>query len=78
MIEIDKVDPIKVSVNMGFKRNAGNYESMNINIGLTAPALNGESASEALDRVYDFVEKALEEKFVKTEKELRQAGLGAS
>lgn len=78
MIEVDKVDPVKVSVNMGFKRNAGNYESLNINIGLTAPALDGESASDALDRVYDFVEKALEEKFALTEEGLRQAGLGSS
>lgn len=78
MIEVDKVEPTRVTVSMGFKRNMGNYESLNINIGLTASALNGESSAEALDRVYDFVEKALEQKFVETEEGLKKAGLGAS
>jgi hypothetical protein len=76
MHEVDKVDPVKVSVNIGFKRNMGNYESMNINVGLTASAMSGESAQEAFDRVYTFAEERLMEKFQETEEALKEAGLG--
>jgi hypothetical protein len=54
----------------------GNYESMNINVGLTASAMSGESAQEAFDRVYTFAEERLMEKFQETEEALKEAGLG--
>ena len=74
--EGQKIDPVRVSVNMGFKRNVGNYESMNITVGLTASANQGERANEAFERVYSFVEARLLEKFEETEQALRGAGLG--
>lgn len=83
MIEVDspqerRQQPLSVNVNMGFKRNMGNYESMNISVGLSAPALRGESATEAFNRVYQFVEDRLMEKFAETEEALKEAGLGES
>lgn len=84
MIEVDKVEPIKVvnpvrvTVQMGFTRNMGNFESMRVEVGLEAPANEGEKASEAFDRVYKFVETKLVEKFEETEQALSSAGLGES
>lgn len=71
-----KVEPVRVSVGMGFKRNTGNYENLDIHVALSASAGPDEKAAEAFDRVYNFVEARLLEKFAETEAELRGQGLG--
>ena len=76
MVESNKTDPVRVTVQMGFTRNMGNFESMRIDIGVEAPALSKESTPEAFDRIYAFVEKKLLEKFSETEEQLSEAGLG--
>lgn len=81
MIEVDengpvKGDPVRASVGMGFKRNMGNYESMDIHVNLSASAAPGETAKDVFNRVYEFVEARLVEKFTETEDELKKRGLG--
>lgn len=78
MIELDKVEPSRVTVQMGFTRNMQNFESLRIDVGLEASTLDNESSAEAFDRVYKFVEDRLEEKFTETEQALREAGLGGN
>lgn len=75
-VERRSSSPVQVTVQMGFNRNMGNFESMKINVGLTAPARQGENAAQAFDRVYEFVEARLVEKFQETEEALRKQGLG--
>lgn len=76
MIETDKTEPNRVTVTMGFTRNMGNFESLRIDIGVSSSSRAGESAAATVERVYNFTEKALEEKFNETEAALREAGLG--
>lgn len=80
MIEPNKVavEPVRATVNMGFTRNMGDYESLRIDIGLSASATEGETAAKVLDRVYEFVEARLMEKFSETEEALRGQGLGSN
>lgn len=76
MIELDKHEPNRVTVNMGFTRNMQNFESLRIDVGLEAVVLDGESSADAMKRVYTFVESELEARFSETEEALREAGLG--
>lgn len=80
MIETDldgrPVEPVRVSVGAGFKRNVGNYESMNINVSVSASARHGEDVDTLFERVYKYVDAKLLEKFDETESALREAGLG--
>lgn len=78
MIETDKINvqPSRVRVGMGFTRNMGDFESLRIDIGVESSSLQGESTADTLNRVYEFTEKALEEKFTETEEALKEAGLG--
>jgi hypothetical protein len=75
-LERTTVEPVRASVGMGFKRNVGNFENMDIHVSLSASALPGETAEQTFDRVYAFVEEKFVAKFEQTEKELREAGLG--
>lgn len=76
MHEVEKVEPHKASVNVGFKLNMGNYESMNVNVGLTVTGNPGEKAGDLIDRVYALVEQKLVDKFEESQKQLSEAGLG--
>lgn len=76
MIEVDRVEPTRIAVRMGFKRNMGNYENLDIAVEVASSAKDNETAEALLKRVYDFTESRLEEKFQETEAALREAGLG--
>ena len=76
MIELDKPEPTRVTVTMGFTRNMGNFESLRIDVGVSSSARDGETADATFDRVYKFTEEKLEEKFNETEQALKEAGLG--
>jgi hypothetical protein len=51
--------PVKVRVDLAYKINMGNYETLSVGYGLEADALEGENASEAFKRVEDFVSTKL-------------------
>jgi hypothetical protein len=52
----------RVKVALGYTLNLGNFQSLRIDLGIDEDRREGESASEAFDRVYGFVEQRLIEK----------------
>ena len=52
----------RVKVALGYTLNLGNFQSLRIDLGIDENRREGESASEAFDRVYGFVEQRLIEK----------------
>jgi hypothetical protein len=48
-----------VKVGLKFVRNLGNYESIHIDLGVEDYVRNEETVSQAMDRVYQFVETQL-------------------
>lgn len=61
----------KVSVDLSFTRNLGNYESIKINIGVQDIVRSGETVDSATERVYEFVESKLIQKTREVEEELK-------
>ena len=59
----------KVTAHVGVVLNIGNYQSLRLELGLEDEVKAGESLDEATDRVYDFVEKALERKIEAAKKD---------
>lgn len=59
-----------VSVTLGYTLNLGNFQSLRIDIGVTDFVRGDENTDQALDRVYDFVEKKVIEKVEEAKKEL--------
>lgn len=76
MNELNKVEPPRVSVRVGYKMNLGNYESGTVEIELEASANPGEKASDLIDRVYGLAELKLIDKFNEMKAELQGAGAG--
>lgn len=60
----------RITVNLGFTKNLGNFESLRVDIGIQDFVRSGENINEATDRVYKFVEKKLEEKASEIAEEL--------
>jgi hypothetical protein len=52
----------KIKINVGYKVNMGNYETLNLDFGIEDDQRPNETAAEAFDRVYAFVEKRLSAK----------------
>lgn len=46
-------------VGLKFVRNLGNYENIHVDVGVEDNVRQGESVSQAMDRVYTFVEEQL-------------------
>lgn len=42
-----------------FVRNLGNYENIHVDVGVEDNVRQGENVSQAMDRVYEFVEDQL-------------------
>lgn len=61
----------KVTVDLSYTRNLGNYESVKINIGVQDSVRQGETVDTATERVYKFVEDKLIEKTNEVERELK-------
>ena len=61
----------KVTVDLSFTRNLGNYESIKINIGVQDIVRSGETVDTATERVYKFVEDKLIAKTKEVEDELK-------
>jgi hypothetical protein len=54
-----EMNPTRVKVGLKFVRNLGNYESIHIDLGVEDYVRNEETVSQAMDRVYQFVETQL-------------------
>jgi hypothetical protein len=52
----------RVKIALGYTLNLGNFQSLRIDIGIDEDRREGESVSEAFERVYGFVEQKLIEK----------------
>lgn len=52
----------KVSVNLGYTLNLGNFQSLRVDLGVIDHTREGETTNEAMDRVYTFVETKVIEK----------------
>jgi hypothetical protein len=55
-------DETKVTVGLGYTLNLGNFQSLRIDISVGDNKREGETTSEAFERVYAFVEAKLAEK----------------
>jgi hypothetical protein len=63
--------PTRVKVGLKFVRNLGNYESLHLEVGVDDYVRTGELVSDAMDRVYSFVEEQLVERMQEVEADLR-------
>lgn len=54
-----------------FVRNLGNYESLHLDLGVDDYVRSGETVSDAMDRVYAFVEEQLVNRMQEVEADLR-------
>ena len=72
MAELSPVNPpTKITVNQSFKINLGNYQTMDIYIGIEDSPRNGENTNQAFERVYSFVQQKLAEKVAEAETVLK-------
>ena len=62
---------------MGFK-STWNFQSLNVNIGLTDEVREEEDVNQALDRIYNWVEAKVAEKTVNTKAELEKVYVKSS
>jgi hypothetical protein len=53
------MNPTRVKVGLKFVRNLGNYENIHVDLGVEDYVRNTETVTQAMDRVYDFVEEQL-------------------
>ena len=60
----------KVNVSLGYTINLGNFQSLRIDIGIEDSRRDGETVSEAFERIYSFVETKLEEKVNESKNEI--------
>lgn len=63
--------PARVSVRLGYKRNMGNYETLNMEIEVEDSARADEKVSDTFTRVFKFVEDRLVEKMNDVEESLK-------
>jgi hypothetical protein len=64
-----------VSVSIKIVKNLGNFESIHMEAGCTAPIKFDESYDDAFERVYDLVERNLSKKIDEAVKEIEKIGL---
>jgi hypothetical protein len=64
------MEPTKISWTLGYTLNTGNFQNIRIDCSVTDYKHEDESAKEASDRVYKFVENQLIEKLNDAREEL--------
>lgn len=64
------MNPTRVRVGLKFVRNLGNYENIHVDVGVEDNVRQGENVSQAMDRVYDFVEEQLIQRVQEIEADL--------
>ena len=62
-------DSTKVNVTLGYTLNLGNFQSLRLDLGVVDSARNGETADQAFERVYKFVEEKLTAKIKEAQEE---------
>ena len=62
--------PTRVRVGLKFVRNLGNYENIHVDVGVEDNVRQGENVSQAMDRVYTFVEEQLIQRVQEIEADL--------
>jgi hypothetical protein len=62
-------DSTKVNVTLGYTLNLGNFQSLRLDLGVVDNARNGETADQAFERVYKFVEDKLTAKIKEAQEE---------
>jgi hypothetical protein len=63
-------DNTKINVALGYTLNLGNFQSLRVDIGIEDARREGETVSEAFERVYEFVEAKLAEKVAEATAEI--------
>jgi hypothetical protein len=66
-------EPTKVNVTLGYTLNLGNFQSLRLDLGVVDSARNGETADQAFERVYKFVEDKLTDKIREAQEEAAEA-----
>jgi hypothetical protein len=64
------MSPTRVRVGLKFVRNLGNYENIHVDVGVEDNVRQGENVSQAMDRVYEFVEEQLIQRVQEIEADL--------
>lgn len=64
------MNPTRVRVGLKFVRNLGNYENIHVDVGVEDNVRQGENVSQAMDRVYTFVEEQLIQRVQEIEADL--------
>jgi hypothetical protein len=62
----------KVNVTLGYTLNLGNFQSLRLDLGVVDSKRDGETTSEAFERVYKFVEDKLTEKIQEAKSEISE------
>ena len=62
----------KVNVTLGYTLNLGNFQSLRLDLGVVDSKRDGETTSEAFERVYKFVEDKLTEKINEAKSEISE------
>ena len=65
-----ELNPTRVRVGLKFVRNLGNYENIHVDVGVEDNVRQGENVSQAMDRVYEFVEELLIQRVQEIEADL--------
>lgn len=60
-----------MKVGLRFLRNLGNYETIAVEVGIEDNVRSGENVTQAMDRVYNFVEEQLVTRVQDIESDLR-------
>jgi hypothetical protein len=60
----------KVKIGLGYTLNLGNFQSLRIDLEVQDSKRDGETTSEAFERVYSFVEAKLAEKVSEAKSEV--------
>jgi hypothetical protein len=60
-----------VKVGLRFLRNLGNYETIAVEVGIEDNVRSGENVTQAMDRIYNFVEEQLVTRVQDIESDLR-------
>ena len=65
-------DTTKVNVTLGYTLNLGIFQSLRLDLGIIDSKRDGETTTEAFERVYKFVEDKLTEKIQEAKSEINE------
>jgi len=66
-----QVSEPRVGITLGYKRNMGNYETLNMDLYVEDSRREGENIEQTFERVFKFVERKLIVKLNEVEAELK-------